>query len=155
MLFGRPIRVCLPIFLLLIPTFSSMHSTGFCLSHLFVCCFVDSRVLSTNSWCLALSKMFETWRCQIGTIICDECSWNFESTYEVFPNELGNIFVFDTSIDFCLHPLVEVVDCNEQKLLLCCSSGKETDYVHPPLHKRPRTCDWVEGFRRYMENGSV
>ena len=49
-------------------------------------------------------------------IICDDCLWNFESTYNVFLDELGDIFVFDTGISFCLHPLIEVVGCNKQKL---------------------------------------
>ena len=76
-------------------------------------------------------------------------------TYDVFPDELRDIFVFDTGISFCLHPLTEVVGCNEQKLLLGYSSGQGADNVHPSLRKKPRTCDRVEGFRRYMGNGSV
>ena len=69
MLFGRPIRFRAtrpPIFLLLLPTFSLMHSIGFYLLPPLVCCFVDTGVLSINSWCLTLSKMFERRHCQIG-----------------------------------------------------------------------------------------
>ena len=143
MLFDKPIKlraIRLPIFLLLLPTFSSIHSIGFCLWPLLVCCFANSGVLSTNSWCLDISKMFERWRCQTGAH---------------YPDELGDIFVFDTGTCLSFHPLAEVVGYNKQKLLLCCSNGQGADYVHPPLHKQPRTYDRVEGFRRYTENGSV
>ena len=125
-----------------------MHSIRFYLSPPFVHYFMDSGVLSINSWCLALSKMFKRWRCQIGVHYS-------KSTYDIFPGELEDIFVFDTDIGFYLHPLAKVVICNEQKLLLCCSSWQEADYVHPLLCKRPMTCDRVEGFRRYTENGNV
>ena len=46
MLFGKPIQLRathLPIFLSLIPTFFLMHSIGFCLSPLLICCFVDNK----------------------------------------------------------------------------------------------------------------
>lgn len=152
MLFDRPIRlwaICLPIFLLLIPTFFSMYSTWFCLLSLLVRYFADSGVLSTNSWCLALSKIFERRHCQTIAHIHDDCSWNSELTYDGFLDELGDNFVFDIGIGFYLHPLTKVVGWNKQKLL-CYSNGQRDYYVHPLLRKWARTCDRIEGLWRYM-----
>ena len=62
MLSGKPIRLRVvhpPTFFLPFPTFSLVHSIGFCLSPPFVCCFVDNEVLSIGSLCLTPSKMFE------------------------------------------------------------------------------------------------
>ena len=42
--------------------------------------------------------------------------------YDVFLDELGDIFIFDADIGFCLYPLAEIV--GEQKLLLCCIMGE-------------------------------
>ena len=40
---------------------------------------------------------------------------NSKSTYNVFPNELYYVFVFDTSIGLSLYPLAEVVCGYEQE----------------------------------------
>ena len=37
--------------------------------------------------------------------------------YDVFLDELGDIFVFDANIGFCLHLIAEIVGYNEQKLI--------------------------------------
>ena len=49
-------------------------------------------------------------------IVHNNHSWNSESTYDVFPDELGDIFVFDADIGFYLYPFAEIVGFNKQKL---------------------------------------
>ena len=88
-------------------------------------------------------------------IVHNNHSWNFESTYDVFPDELGDIFVFDADIGFYLYPFAEIVGFNKQKLFLCYYNMQGPDYVHSPLCKRPRTCDRVESFSRYTRNESL
>ena len=53
-------------------------------------------------------------------VVCDNCIRNFESTYNVFPNELCYAFVIDVSMGLNFYPLAEVVYGYEQEFFLSC-----------------------------------
>ena len=53
-------------------------------------------------------------------IVCDNGVRNSKSTYNVFPDELCHVFVFDVSIGLNFHLLAKIVCGYEQKVFLIC-----------------------------------
>ncbi|RVW67221.1 hypothetical protein CK203_063638 [Vitis vinifera] len=90
---GNPIRT---------PGSSSTHFPLACSSLFF------KAVIKSCLW-LLLAHYFE-----------DNAVWSMNSGYDVFPYELGDIFVFDASVCFSFHPFTEVIRGDEQEFLCGC-----------------------------------
>ena len=78
-----------------------------------------------------------------------------ESTNDILPHKLGNVFVFDVSISFYLYPFAEVVGGHEQEFFLSGRGRQGANYVHFSLPEQPRACDRIEGLIGHVRYGSI
>ena len=64
-----------------------------------------------------------------------------KSTYYKAPDEVACLLFYDSSqgLGFC--PFCEIIHCYDDKFALAPSNGQGSQYVQPPLLKRPRACN--------------
>ena len=51
------------------------------------------------------------------------CLWDSKLADDIFRDELGNVFILDAGISFCLYPFVEVIYGYKRKLFMCRCDG--------------------------------
>jgi len=78
---------------------------------------------------------------KLGSIVRDNTSRNFESTYYILPNKLFNFVPTNHSHMLCFDPFCKVFHRYYKKLELSNCLWKWAQYIYPPCVKRPRCID--------------
>ncbi|RVW84078.1 hypothetical protein CK203_040608 [Vitis vinifera] len=99
--------------------------------------FEDNTMWSMNSGCLVRTEISECDAIKLWTVVGYNGLGDSEAADDVFPYELGDIFVFDASVCFNFHPFTKVIHGDEQKFLLGGCGWEGSHYVHAPLREGP------------------
>ncbi|RVW86984.1 hypothetical protein CK203_043517 [Vitis vinifera] len=103
----------------------------FCLWLLLARYFEDNAVWSMNSGIQLRTEIPECDAVKLWTIVSYDGLWNSKTADDVFPYELGDIFVFDASICFSFHPFTEAPKVGPVKDRL---------YKCPPIKVKRAAC---------------
>ena len=74
-------------------------------------------------------------------IIRHQGSWDAKPANSGMPNEVAYLLFCDSGQRFGLDPFGEIIHYYDEKFALALSNGQRSQYVYPPLLKRPRACN--------------